>query len=161
MIFKPNIKFTFIILISFVLFIGCIKSKKYTAFDNTKVSDGDILEVKIDNKKFKLIAAKSLKAKSKGLSGTEKIPEDGMIFFFDTPQKLVFWMKDVHYPIDIVWINQNEVVHINENVPTELEVPDDYLRRYTSKFDTDTVIELNAGDAKKFNIQKGSIIKIK
>jgi uncharacterized membrane protein (UPF0127 family) len=42
------------------------------------------------------------------------LPEDeGMIFYFDPPQKVSFWMKDTKIPLDIVFINEEyEVIKV-------------------------------------------------
>ena len=46
-----------------------------------------------------------------GLSGREKMGDDeGILFVFDTPGRYGFWMKDMQFPLDIIWINQNGVV---------------------------------------------------
>lgn len=127
-----------------------------------RLSDGDIVAVEIENTQFNLVVSQSSIAKIKGLSGRDEIPQDGMIFLFNEPHFLTFWMKDMLFPIDIIWINDNEVIGICENVQNEPpETPDIELKKYHSNDIADKVIELNAGKARKSNIKKGSIIKIK
>ena len=47
-------------------------------------------------------------AQSKGLAIRDSLNEnEGMLFIFETPQKYSFWMKDMKFPIDIIWINQD------------------------------------------------------
>lgn len=56
-----------------------------------------------------------------GLSGTKRLPEGvGKLFVFDTPALYGFWMKDMRYPIDIVWIDDVwQVVGITRDVAPE------------------------------------------
>ena len=45
---------------------------------------------------------------SKGLSIKNTLNDsDGMLFPFDTPGDYSFWMKDMKFPIDIIWIDSN------------------------------------------------------
>ena len=60
-------------------------------------------------------------ARAQGLSGKEKIGEDeGMLFVFPKAGRYGFWMKDMRFPIDIVWIGEDmRVLSIVENVSLE------------------------------------------
>jgi uncharacterized protein len=55
---------------------------------------------------------------SKGLSIKENLQEnEGMIFPYKAPKALAFWMKDMKFPIDILWLDGNKrVVHIEKNL---------------------------------------------
>lgn len=92
-----------------------------------------------------------------GLSGVELMgAEKGMIFVFEKEGDYLFWMKDMKFPIDIFWINNNlEVVHIEKNVK-----PDSYPVRYGSPAPARFVLETNAFFAETFNIKVGDKIKV-
>lgn len=71
---------------------------------------------------------------SRGLSGhAPLLPNEGMLFQFDTPAKRGFWMKDMLFPIDIIWLDRNlEVLSFFEHLtpdsyPTSYESPDTML----------------------------------
>jgi uncharacterized membrane protein (UPF0127 family) len=49
----------------------------------------------------------------------KKIPFDGMIFFFDKPLKVSFWMRGMNFPLDIVWVRNNVILGVTENVKPE------------------------------------------
>jgi len=55
----------------------------------------------------------------KGLSGRASMPADrGMLFVFDRESPWGFWMKDMRFPLDIIWFDSNRrVVHIEQNLP--------------------------------------------
>lgn len=79
----------------------------------------------------------------KGLSGRDTLPPDtGMLFRFPRDHVPIFWMKDMKFPIDIIWINDNFIVDIVKNVP----VPQDAnLPTYSPHKPVDTVLEVPAG----------------
>lgn len=78
----------------------------------------------------------------RGLSGLTSIPRDyGMFFIFDTPDYQGIWMKDMLFPIDIIWIDENNmIVHIEKNIS-----PDTYPKIFTSPVKALYVLELKAG----------------
>ncbi len=91
-----------------------------------------------------------------GLSGRSKLQDDeGMLFIFDNPGKYGFWMKDMNFPLDIVWVDQNGVVvWIERNLS-----PDTYPQAYMNKADAKYVLEINASSSEKFGLYLGSKVK--
>ena len=67
---------------------------------------------------FQVEIAESGGEKRRGLSFRESLPEgSGMLFVYDKEDYYSFWMKDMNFPIDIIWINkEKEVVHIERNL---------------------------------------------
>jgi uncharacterized membrane protein (UPF0127 family) len=122
--------------------------------------DGGTLNAEINGKSLKLVVAKKRETVIRGLSLERKIPFDGMIFFFGKPRKVSFWMRGMNFPLDIVWVQNNVVVGVTENVKPEPGVPEERLKTYPSPSEVDTVIELSAGRAKQLKIKEGSILTI-
>ena len=58
--------------------------------------------------------------RQQGLSGRETMAEDaGMLFVFEEEQPLAFWMKDMRFPLDIIWIDgQCRLISVAADVPT-------------------------------------------
>ena len=88
-----------------------------------------MIRIKIHNKEYKVKEATSSEEKAKGLQGVNNLPEDeGMLFYFDPPQDVQFWMKDVSIPLDIVFIDDDEeVIKVQEGIPNDetfIEAPD-------------------------------------
>src|ERR671923_23790 len=49
--------------------------------------------------------------RSKGLAIKDSLNEtEGMLFVFSEPRQYVFWMKDMKFPIDIIWLDSNKTV---------------------------------------------------
>ncbi|MDR3048973.1 MAG: DUF192 domain-containing protein [Elusimicrobiota bacterium] len=125
-----------------------------------EMQDGTIIKTQVGKNQLNLVLAKSPEAAAKGLSDMAEIPQDGMIFIFEEPQILVFWMKDMLFPIDIVWIGSNTVLGFIENAQPEPNTAEIALKRYYSPEKTDAVIEIKAGAIKKLNIKKGDTFNI-
>lgn len=96
------------------------------------------------------------KSRALGLSGRESLTSDsGMLFVFDSPDYQCFWMKDMKFPLDIVWLNSDkQVVYLQENVS-----PDSYPHNFCSDDLSQYVIELNAGQAREFGITLGQTLE--
>jgi uncharacterized membrane protein (UPF0127 family) len=74
--------------------------------------------VKIKDLIINVDLAKTPEQHAKGLSIKNTLNEsEGMLFIFDTPKAHSFWMKDMKFPIDIIWISSdNKIVHIEKNL---------------------------------------------
>ena len=90
-----------------------------------------------------------------GLSNTKEIPIGvAKVFIFDTSEKWSFWMKDMNYPIDIFWLDENgHVVHIVESVTPDTYPNTSFAPPVPAKY----VIETKAGFAKENNIRVGEV----
>ena len=78
-------------------------------------------KVVVNGKTFDLEFANNQKEREKGLSGRDSLPDDhGLFFVFDQPDYYGFWMKEMKFPIDIVWFDKNKkVVGITRNLTPE------------------------------------------
>ena len=87
--------------------------------------------------------ADTASSRARGLSGTDSLPwGTGKLFIFDTPDRYSFWMKDMRYPLDIVWIDSTwRVVDITYNV-----APESYPTTFSPSIPVQYVLELNTGD---------------
>ncbi|MCK5510280.1 DUF192 domain-containing protein [Candidatus Parcubacteria bacterium] len=81
----------------------------------------------------------------------------GMLFLFDNKKVRNFWMKNMNFPIDIIWIDNGKIVNISENLQPEGERPE---KTYSSIYPVNYVLEVNAGFCEENNILIGDKIKI-
>jgi uncharacterized membrane protein (UPF0127 family) len=96
-----------------------------------------------------------------GLSGRNEIGSDGMLFVVSPPRQTAFWMKDMLFPLDIVWISNNKITGFEKNVPIPpFNTTDDNLPLYNSPSLVDYVLELPAGTTSKLKIDLSSQILI-
>lgn len=126
----------------------------------TKHNNTNEAFVQVNDGKFQVELAKSDMEKQIGLSKNETLAENqGMLFLFDTPDYYSFWMRDMKFPIDIIFINGNKVTTIISNALPPSQNGGS-LPTFQPKEKSDKVLEVNAGIAKKYNITEGSTIDI-
>lgn len=117
-------------------------------------------KVTVNNKSYKVTIAQTEKEKEVGLSGKKSLPADeGLLFEFDSLNYYTFWMKDMKFAIDIIFIKDNKVVTVFHEVPAP-KSPNESLPLYRPEEPANKVLELAAGEAKKSNIKKGDTITI-
>lgn len=77
------------------------------------------MKIEIGDKEYNVEVARTEEEKIKGLQEKESLGEnEGMLFIYDEPQELVFWMKDTAIPLDIVFIDEDgEVISVQQGQP--------------------------------------------
>ncbi|MDD3506785.1 MAG: DUF192 domain-containing protein [Sulfurimonas sp.] len=119
-------------------------------------------EVIINNKTFTVGLAKSEKEKMTGLSGRNSLDENsGMLFIFSKKDTYSFWMKEMKFPIDIIFIDTDKVVDViqNASIPSTKNVA--LLPIYKGAQPANYVLEIKAGAAQKNKIKIGDKVTIK
>jgi len=88
----------------------------------------------------------------KGLSDRVSLDESsGMLFIFDQPSAGGIWMKNMHFPIDIIWIDENySIIDIKQNAQPE-SFPEVFYPKTNAKY----VLEVNANFTKQHDIFVG------
>lgn len=139
----------FLIFLSVIVFLG----KKHSGYPATKE---EIIKIKLGQEFFTAEVADNQEKKEKGLSGRESLCEKcAMLFLFDDSAKRNFWMKDMHFDLDIIWVRNNKIVKISPNISYkrgENEVA-------SSVESVDKVIEINAGMSEKLGLKTGDSIE--
>ena len=102
-----------------------------------------------------LIYASTPDEQQLGLGGRTSLPADeGMLFIFQTPGNYGFWMKDMLFPIDIIWLDDHfAITHIAANV-----APDTYPESFYPGEGSRYVLETNAGYSQKNNLSVGETL---
>ncbi len=119
----------------------------------------------LNGQEIKIEIADTPAKRARGLSGRESLAEGaGMLFIFPKPARQNFWMKDMKFPIDIIWIRQttdgDRVVGFVENaLPPASGQLENSLAIYSSPENVDRVLEINAGLVKKWRIKVGDIVQ--
>lgn len=95
--------------------------------------------------------------RSKGLSGREGLDTDsGMLFVFENQSdQNCFWMKDMKFSIDMIWMNdKKQVINVAENISPET-YPESFCPNGQAKYG----LELNAGTATQAGMTQGVTLK--
>jgi uncharacterized membrane protein (UPF0127 family) len=88
--------------------------------------------------------------REKGLSDRDQLDQHTvMLFVFQRSENQCFWMRDMKFPIDIVWLDSNKKVSAIERNVSPATYPQNFCH------DSQYVIELNAGVAEQINLKIG------
>lgn len=129
-----------------------------TAMQNKKSVEQKVVFGQLNGKPIQLEVADSAAEQYQGLSDRETLCDNcGMIFLYPDPRPLTFVMRRMNFPLDIVWIREGEIIGINYNLAPEHTDP--YVP-YSSPDEADTVLELKAGGARMYNLEKGQLFNI-
>lgn len=111
--------------------------------------------LKIGEREVSLIIANDTNSRIQGLSDRKSLPKDSaMLFVFETSGRYGIWMKDMNFPIDIIWLDENKkIVTIEENVS-----PDTYPRSFFPLEESLYVIEANVGFIKENHLSVGNLL---
>jgi hypothetical protein len=90
--------------------------------------------------------------RAQGLMFRERIEENqGMLFIFEEEDVHSFWMKNMSFPIDILWLDARKmIVHLEQRVPPCSKDPcPSYVPAAPAAF----VLELQSGCAEKHKLK--------
>ena len=110
------------------------------------------LVLKIGNNNIETEVADTVWKKIKGLGGRKNLDESkGMLFPYGKPGFYGFWMKNMKFPIDLIWIGADKkVADITRNIP-----PESFPKTFEPKKPAQYVLEVPAGFAEKNKIKTG------
>ncbi len=144
------LKDTLFLLIGIAFVVGCIylflqkpAPEHFQTIPTLRVGDQSIILEMADTEEKRV----------QGLSGRPSLESNrGMLFVFDEVGSYGFWMKDMHFAIDIVWISADlRVAGVSKNAQ-----PESYPNIFYSPTPIKYVLELNSGESEKLGIDTGS-----
>lgn len=109
----------------------------------------------INNVSLNLAFATTEAEREQGLSDTSSLNSNqGMLFFFATSTVPNFWMKDMNYPLDIIWIDNNKkIIGVVQNLS-----PSTYPQTFAPTSPVSYVLEVSSGFFEKNNLKIGDSI---
>lgn len=114
----------------------------------------------INGNSFELLFAKTEGDRQVGLSKYDKLDSGkGMLFLFEKPGYYRFWMKDMKFPIDIIFIKDDKILKIVDSAKVIKE--NTPLTIYFTDKPIDKVLEINAGLSKKYNFKIGEKVELR
>jgi len=141
-----------------VLLFGAIAAfelKHFEITDTSNLPEQQLAHISVGNVPLYITVADTPQKQQQGLSGTDSLPQDqGMLFVFPQDGSYAFWMKDMNYSLDILWLDTaGKIVYMKENLS-----PDTYPITYQSPVPARYVLEVNAGFVDANNISVGDIV---
>jgi len=111
----------------------------------------------LPEKDISLIIVDTPQTRAQGLSGRENLPQNtAMLFIFEDPDTHKFWMRDMKFPIDIIWLDEKfRIVHLAPNVS-----PTTFPTTFESLQNSLYVLEAVAGFSHENNLKIGDILNI-
>jgi len=109
--------------------------------------------IKFGDKTYNFQIADTPAKQELGLSGRENLqPREGMLFTYNKPSEgLCFWMKDMRFSLDIIWLDsQKRIVHIEPSL-----APATYPNTFCPGTAAQYVVEINAGRSRDLGLQTG------
>ncbi|MDO4781087.1 MAG: DUF192 domain-containing protein [Candidatus Saccharibacteria bacterium] len=102
---------------------------------------------------FRVDLATTQDEQHRGLGGRAELAADGgMLFVFEADSKWEIVMRDMRFPIDIVWLDKEKrVVHVEHNAQPDAEPYEVYRPKVAARY----VLEVPAGVAKDKGIREG------
>ena len=139
---------SFVILIVFVVAL-------FLLLNNTSYLK-NIKQVRISGEEIQVELALTQEERLQGLSNRTNLnPGSGMLFIFEQSGEHPFWMKEMNFPLDMIWINENmKVVYIKNNAQ-----PNDYPQIYGKGYDAKYVLEVVADFIEQHNLKIGDSVR--
>ena len=136
----------FVVIFFIVILTGCINQ-----------SSMQVKQIKINDKILKVEVAETLGQMVMGLSSRVGLKDnEGMLFKYLNCQSRNFHMKDMNFPLDFIWIKDNVIVGLSENVSV-LSV-DGNINKIKSPHDVNLVLEVNSGWVKTNIVKVGDMV---
>ncbi|OGZ09548.1 MAG: hypothetical protein A3D65_06515 [Candidatus Lloydbacteria bacterium RIFCSPHIGHO2_02_FULL_50_13] len=145
-------------LVALVFLLGFVLLSHETADPVAEVSRGSVV---INGTTVAVEIVETPEERTKGLSGRPALLDgEGMLFIFDRADRYGFWMPNMHFAIDIIWIGPEFGVPVSTNLdigtPSVIwrivDVspnisPDSYPQMFTPTAPAQYVLEVPAGTA--------------
>lgn len=108
-----------------------------------KEQGSDLIDITIGDQKYKVEIADTPEKQEKGLMGRDSLPKDqGMLFVYEEPTDVKYWMKDTSIPLDIIFIDDDlEVISVKKGEPMSEKFIEENDVQYVLEVNKDSGIE--------------------
>jgi hypothetical protein len=109
---------------------------------------------------FVVDVAETPETQTLGLGGRQRLgPSDGMLFVYSDKSRYTFWMRGMTIPIDIIWLDNRRIVHIERRVPPPAPgTPEFSLPTYAPGEPANFVLEIAAGRCDELHLKEGDLV---
>ena len=148
------IQFVLIVILLALALFGLFRKTNILGARGGQVSKEDVqtdtVRITLAEREFAVVVADTPSTREQGLSGTDAIPHNGMLFVFERPSINQFWMKDMNYPIDIIWFDEDRTItHIEHSLS-----PSTFPQTFGPSDESLYILEISAGTAQRLNLAR-------
>jgi len=137
----------FLLLINIIFLLFFYKSIK---------EERRISTIKINKQAIQVEIVSNALDQYSGLSNRASLCADcGMLFVFSDKQEREFVMRNMNFPLDIIFLDDGKIVNIAANLKPEGNNP---ITRYKSLAPVNQVLELNGGYSEKYGVKAGDMV---
>jgi len=146
-----------ILVVTVLLISSGVYAYQYLIPKSEKYLENQLHEMTIGEVGIDISVADEPEEREKGLSGLSSLPKkSGLLFIFDTSDHHGIWMKDMNFPIDIIWIDENmRIVDV-----TEVLKPDSFPAIFEPEEPARMALEVNALFVATHEIKVGQTVRI-
>jgi len=129
---------------------------------NTPIYNYEVRKITIDDVVLDVEIADDSAKIQRGLMFREMLPENrGMLFIFDEERKYQFWMMNMKFNIDMIWLDANgKVVHIVEDAEPCIDAAHTSQCTFSPDEPARYVLEVNSGFVQRYGINEDSVMRI-
>lgn len=140
-------KIIFILLVIILIFLVYWVRTNYMTKKST---------IKIGGQEFKTEIVSTQDQLERGLGGRDNLCVNcAMLFVFPQGGRRAFWMKDMKFDLDIIWLENDKITYIARNIPF------DSKEVISPPVLADKVLEINAGLSDKYGFKAGDAVEMK
>jgi len=134
---------------------GLVKSMSGSDAISAGSINGQRIAIKTPKGNITAEVASTSEQLEKGLSGRTSLDDDaGMLFVFEEEGEYGFWMQDMNFPIDIIWMDASKTIIGVENSVDPSTYPDIFYPPSSVKY----VLEINSAKSEQYGIEIGAKI---
>jgi len=151
----PSILVAIIAMIAFIF-------QPQSCLAESKTQTTKMPTVTINNQEIKVEIADTNQKIARGLMYRTSLAQDsGMVFIFEPPRAVNFWMANCFISLDLIYIRDGKIIKIFENVPPERNKPETQCPTYPSGEGilVTHVVEVAGGYCQKKGIKEGDTVQ--
>jgi len=145
--------------------VACRSDALAESSANTSDNSAQILQTvdaRLGGNSLRIWLARTHQEKAKGLMFFDSMADDqGMLFVYESPQFMSFWMKNTKIPLDLVFFTENlEINGWIKGMQPGYGLPERDLEHYSSELPAQYALELNAGSIERLSLKHGDRLEI-